>query len=167
VSNTIFKQITAALVCTLILVSCQETANNSTNERPEPASTSEAVMAFTQGCLASLPEFSNLAANAEKAGLTATGRIGPIRQTYSLPGKTVITGIVNIPGGGSACMLTVDSLDNSGTLGAAILKSARDAGGQGKEKSFPSSFYKFAIQLPNGSLIFVRNPVASNAAFSS
>ncbi|MEP6444599.1 MAG: hypothetical protein ABJ034_06875, partial [Hyphomicrobiales bacterium] len=54
---------------------------------------------------------------------------------------------------GTACSLVVDSNDSPQAVGQALLSAAR-AGTRGRsEKAYPSSFFDFAIHLPNGSLM--------------
>ncbi|SDX13836.1 hypothetical protein SAMN05444358_103134 [Ruegeria halocynthiae] len=140
------------LLATLALTVLSACAPSGSSTPAEVATTQEAVSVFERTCLASLPNFADFSEKASAAGLQKIGGLAPLKNPHQLPNKRVIVGLVDSPSG-VICNFTVDSNDDPKAVGSALLASARKAVGRGQGKSYPSSFYEYAVQLPNGSLI--------------
>lgn len=160
----------------LLVLSACTTTTSETKPAPQLATTEEAVVAFRKTCLASLPDFRNFSALAQKAGLKSVAEEGPLENAHQLPDKRLFVGLAPTPSG-KVCNILVDSSEDPRAIGQALLAAARAQTGKGAEKAFPSSFFNFAIHLPNGSLfthhirrtrggkrslVFLSNPISED-----
>ncbi|MEO9516887.1 MAG: hypothetical protein ABJH45_13980 [Paracoccaceae bacterium] len=140
------------LIAALGVVVLSACTTGETTPSAQNVTTQEAVEAFKNTCLASLPSFANFSTSAKNAGLQSVRNIGPLNNAHQLPGKRLFAGLATTPSG-TACSLVVDSNDSPQAVGQALLSAARAATRGGSEKAYPSSFYNFAVHLPNGSLV--------------
>lgn len=117
----------------------------------ESVSTNDAVSIFERTCLTGLPNFSNFAVSAVGLGLEKT-RLSGLDQVHWLPSKRLFVGLAESPSG-RTCVIAFDSDDNAQQLGEAFLSAATKKTRTRIKKRYPSSFFEYAAQLSNGSLM--------------
>ena len=146
-----FRKLVVVPILAVLLSGCHEEVTVSSAPIKLP-STQLASSLFRQLCVENLPNFASFETDAISAGLVRTGPIGPIRKPYRVPDQFLVLGVANSPAG-TVCNITFDTTESANAVGSKILTVARNGTGRGREKPFPSSFFQFAIQLPNGSLV--------------
>ncbi len=144
--------LSGSLLASLLLSACSE---SSVGDSTEASIAQQATFAFSNTCLASLPDFESFQSNARKASLRPSADSGNIRSVYLVPNSPVFVGLMDLPGASDVevCGLRVKSSKLPSSFGTEILKAARSATGSGSEEQFSSARFEYAIQLSNGSLL--------------
>ena len=123
-----------------------------TTQRDASVSVAETVDVFERTCLASFPNFSNFSALAQSAGFKPFSAGSRLKEAYQVPGKRLVVGLTEAPSG-VACFLSSDSEEDPQTLGQAMLNATKRKTRTTTKKAFPTSFFEYAVQLSNGSLL--------------
>lgn len=115
------------------------------------ASVEVGVRAFQDTCLSGLPDFKSVPKLAKQAKM-ASFELPELDKSYVLTGYRVFVG-TGQKNGIRLCVLTIDSKESARKIGSSFLKAAQQETGSGNVKKYKSSFFNYANQLSNGSVI--------------
>ncbi len=147
----------ARLVASLVAMAFLTVACGPSPEAVEKASftleeTDVAVSLFSTACLETLPSFDRFEQVMAAQGLTLTANEDG-KKLYKTEGAKPILALHGTEGPAIACGVGFLGPDDFAAVGQKFLtKAERQTGGAAKER-FPSSYFQFAVQLRNGSVM--------------